>query len=118
MVPGLAMALALSALILGAAVELPPANAPTLVSPQPPDVVVPFGCGRAYPVSQGHRTGSHLQNDSWAWDFRMPEGVPIVAALDGIVRVVRGDSHVGGCDPRFAAESNYVDISHADGWEA
>jgi murein DD-endopeptidase MepM/ murein hydrolase activator NlpD len=47
----------------------------------------------------------------------MPEGVPIVAALDGIVRVARGDSDVGGCDPRFAAESNYVVISHENGWE-
>jgi murein DD-endopeptidase MepM/ murein hydrolase activator NlpD len=78
---------------------------------------VPFGCGRAYPVSQAHGTGSHLQNDSWAWDFRMPEGVPIVAALDGIVRVVRGDSNIGGCDPRFATESNYVVLSHENGWE-
>jgi murein DD-endopeptidase MepM/ murein hydrolase activator NlpD len=78
---------------------------------------VPFGCGRAFPVSQGHRMGSHLQNDSWAWDFRMPEGVPIVAALEGIVRVARGDSTIGGCDPRFAAESNYVVISHENGWE-
>ncbi len=47
----------------------------------------------------------------------MPEGVPIVAALGGIVRVARGDSNIGGCDPRFAAHSNYVVISHENGWE-
>jgi len=47
----------------------------------------------------------------------MPEGVPIVAALEGVVRASRGDSNIGGCDPRFAAESNYVVISHENGWE-
>jgi murein DD-endopeptidase MepM/ murein hydrolase activator NlpD len=47
----------------------------------------------------------------------MPEGEPIVAALDGTVRVARGDSHSGGCDPRFAADANYVVIAHQNGWE-
>jgi len=47
----------------------------------------------------------------------MPEGVPIVAALDGLVRVARGDSQIGGCDPRFAADANYVVLAHDSGWE-
>jgi len=47
----------------------------------------------------------------------MPEGVPIVAALDGLVRVARGDSQIGGCDPRYAADANYVVLSHENGWE-
>ena len=47
----------------------------------------------------------------------MPEGVPIVAALDGLVRVARGDSQIGGCDPRFAADANYVVLTHVTGWE-
>jgi hypothetical protein len=47
----------------------------------------------------------------------MPNGVPIVAALDGTVRMVRGDSRSGGCDPHYAAEANYVVITHDRGFE-
>ncbi|HME91769.1 MAG TPA: M23 family peptidase, partial [Myxococcaceae bacterium] len=39
-----------------------------------PEFSTPFGCGRTFPVSQAHDTGSHLMNDTWAWDFRMPSG--------------------------------------------
>jgi hypothetical protein len=81
-------------------------------------VGVPFGCGLAFEVSQAHNTGSHLNNDVYAWDFRMPEGVPIVAARGGVVRMARGDSTLGGCDPRFAKDANYVVIDHGDGTEA
>lgn len=81
-------------------------------------VGVPFGCGLSFEVSQAHNTGSHLHNDVWAWDFRMPEGVPIVAAKGGLVRMARGDSTVGGCDAKFAKHANYVVIDHGDGTEA
>jgi murein DD-endopeptidase MepM/ murein hydrolase activator NlpD len=82
-----------------------------------PEVGVPFACGRIYPVSQGHDTGSHKHNDTYAWDFRMPEGTPIVAAREGVVRMARGDSTEGGCDERFAPKANYVVISHGNGLE-
>lgn len=82
-----------------------------------PEVAVPFACGRIYPVSQGHDTGSHKYNDTHAWDFRMPEGTPIVAARDGTVRMARGDSTEGGCDEKFASKANYVVVSHGDGLE-
>jgi len=81
------------------------------------ELAVPFGCGLGYPVSQGHDTGSHVLNDMWAWDFRMPSGVPIVAALDGTVRLARGDSTEGGCNPAFASEANYVVLAHQNGLE-
>ncbi len=80
-------------------------------------VSVPFGCGLKFPVSQAHATGSHLQNDTWAWDFRMPEGTPIVAALDGVVRLAYGESASGGCDPKFAPDANYVVLEHTGGLE-
>jgi len=82
-----------------------------------PEVGVPFACGRIYPVSQGHDTGSHKYNDTYAWDFRMPEGTPIVAAREGVVRLARGDSTEGGCNEKFAPKANYVVISHGDGLE-
>lgn len=78
---------------------------------------VPFACGRVFQVSQGHDTGSHLQNDTYAWDFRMPPGTPIVAAEDGVVRMARGDSNQGACDPKMAPYANYVVINHAGGVE-
>jgi murein DD-endopeptidase MepM/ murein hydrolase activator NlpD len=113
---------ALPSLLLTTFVALGPvlaASPPTAAVPaeRPPEVAVPFGCGRVFPVSQAHSTGSHLQNDTWAWDFRMPEGTPIVAALDGVVRLARGDSSTGGCDPKFAADANYVVLEHPNGLE-
>jgi hypothetical protein len=70
-----------------------------------------------FPVSQGHDTGSHQYHDTYAWDFRMPEGTPVVAARDGVVRLARGDSTQGGCDPKMAPFSNYVVLEHAKGVE-
>lgn len=68
-------------------------------------------------MSQAHNTGSHLHNDVWAWDFKMPIGTPIVAASEGTVRLARGDSTEGGCDPKHASKANYVVIDHGDGLE-
>jgi hypothetical protein len=82
-----------------------------------PEVGVPFACGRVFPVSQGHDTGSHLQNDTYAWDFRMPVGTPIVSAMEGVVRMARGDSNRGACDPKMAPYANYVVVTHANGLE-
>ena len=96
------------------------ASAPAVPSPRntvKPEMGVPFACGRVFPVSQGHDTGSHLQNDTFAWDFRMPIGTPVVAAEDGTVRMARGDSTQGACDPQMAPYANYVVISHLGGVE-
>jgi murein DD-endopeptidase MepM/ murein hydrolase activator NlpD len=96
------------------------ASAPAVPSPRNtvvPEMGVPFACGRVFPVSQGHDTGSHLQNDTYAWDFRMPIGTPIVAAQDGVVRMARGDSNQGACDPKMAQYANYIVIAHEGGVE-
>ncbi len=71
----------------------------------------------SFPVSQTHNVGSHVGNDTWAWDFRMPEGTPVVAALDGVVRLARGDSEEGGCDASMARKANYVVLEHAGNLE-
>lgn len=85
---------------------------------RPVSVRVPFGCGLSFEVSQAHNTGSHLHNDTYAWDFRMPVGVPIVSARNGVVRMARGDSTIGGCDPKYAKHANYVVVDHGDGTES
>jgi murein DD-endopeptidase MepM/ murein hydrolase activator NlpD len=89
-----------------------------LAPPAPaPEFAVPFGCGRSFVVSQAHDIGTHKYHDVWAWDCRMPEGVPILAAADGVVRVARGDSTRGGCDPEFASDANYVVLAHSGAME-
>ncbi|QRK10190.1 M23 family metallopeptidase [Archangium violaceum] len=98
--------------LLASAPAVPPARN-TVV----PEMGVPFGCGRVFQVSQGHDTGSHLQNDTYAWDFRMPVGTPVVAAEDGVVRLARGDSNQGACDPKMAPYANYVVVAHSGGVE-
>src|SRR5262249_28968585 len=100
-----------------AAPVTPPLEAPAPEGASAPEVGVPFGCGLVFPVSQGHDIGSHLQYDTYAWDFRMPEGTPVVAAEDGVVRMARGDSTVGGCDMQYAADANYVVVRHPNGME-
>jgi len=106
-------------MVLGSVAAATPASASSPTGPAAaiPVVGVPFACGRIYTVSQGHDTGSHLSNDTYAWDFRMPTGTPIVAAKDGVVRMARGDSTQGACDPKMASFSNYVVIDHEDGLE-
>ena len=89
---------------------LPSTTPEATVTLETPEVGIPFGCGMSFPVSQVHNVGSHVGNDTWAWDFRMPEGTPVVAALEGVVRLARGDSDEGGCDPAMARKANYVVI--------
>jgi hypothetical protein len=102
-------------MVLGSAAAAAPASSPS--SQAVPVVGVPFACGRIYTVSQGHDTGSHLSNDTYAWDFRMPVGTPVVAARDGVVRMARGDSTQGACDPSMAQYANYIILDHGDGLE-
>ncbi|HTS80870.1 MAG TPA: peptidoglycan DD-metalloendopeptidase family protein [Myxococcaceae bacterium] len=114
--PALLLVLPVSILSLDALAEsAPTANLP--IPLEPPEMGVPFGCGMSFPVSQVHNVGSHVGNDAWAWDFRMPEGTPVVAARDGIVRLARGDSDEGGCDPSLARKANYVVLEHDGGLE-
>lgn len=81
------------------------------------ELEVPFTCGSHIVVSQAHHTFSHVGTDTWAWDFRVPEGTPVLAARDGVVRLVRSDSVRGGCDRSFGPDANYVILAHEDGLE-
>src|SRR5262249_52678149 len=111
--PSLALLLCMSMLATRARGETPAA----------PVVAVPFGCGLSFPVAQVHSVGPHVDNDVWArgvrvWDCRMPAGTPVVAALDGVVRLARGDSTEGGCDRALAPAANYVVLEHGGGLES
>jgi murein DD-endopeptidase MepM/ murein hydrolase activator NlpD len=51
----------------------------------------------------------HLRN---AIDFLVPEGTPVYAAAEGVVTALKDDSNVGGRDPQFWYEGNYVVVRH------
>ena len=77
---------------------------------------LPFASGESYPVSQGHHGAySHTGGDSFAIDFKMPEGSHVHAARDGVVVGSRDDSSVGGASKKFEWEANYILIRHDDG---
>jgi len=75
---------------------------------------LPFGDNTIAPVVQGYH-GSFTHQGEYAIDFRMKEGTEVRAAREGYVIGVRGDSRVGGPDPSYTKDANYVMIYHADG---
>ena len=47
-----------------------------------------------------------------AIDFLVPEGTEIYAAAAGIVTALKDDSNIGGFDPKYWYEGNYIVIKH------
>lgn len=77
---------------------------------------LPYLPGTTFLVSQGYNGHySHHGDSSYAIDFAMPEGTPIVAAREGEVVSTRADSNVGGPDRKFEDKANYIVIQHDDG---
>jgi murein DD-endopeptidase MepM/ murein hydrolase activator NlpD len=88
-----------------------PASAPTsLVSYQ-----LPFAEGQTFEVVQGWNTRySHNGRSAFAYDIKMPEGTPVLAAAAGRVAFVHtGERACGGAGLRDYA--NYITIYHPDG---
>lgn len=56
---------------------------------------------------------AHIGKLKHAVDFIVPEGTPIMAALDGTVVDVKQDSNIGGIDESFDQFGNYIEIKHA-----
>lgn len=83
-----------------------------------PSIRAPWACGEAFPVSQSHKTGSHIGKGSWSWDFAMPVGTQLIAPAEGVVRAVRQDSKRYGCDSSYAYDANYIIVDFEDGTEA
>lgn len=83
-----------------------------------PPLYTPWPCDVAYSITQGHNTGSHTDNGAWAWDIGIPQGADVSAPADGVVRLVKMDSTVGGCSSAYANDANYVIVDFQDGTEA
>ena len=82
--------------------------------------LLPWTAGDSFRVTQGNNsaTGSHSGMSAWAWDFGMPIGTPVLSSHAGTVRRAKGDSTVGGCDPAYANDSNYVVVDRGNGVES
>lgn len=77
---------------------------------------LPFQPGLDVLVTQGYNGSySHTGDARYAVDFELPEGTPLFAAREGRVVGVREDSTVGGPDPAYMDEANYIVIRHPDG---
>jgi hypothetical protein len=87
----------------------------TVVAFEGPPLQLPWACGRTESCTQGHQGGSHTGNSAYAWDFVLQEGEEIWASSAGVVTHARLDSDVGGCDPSYSTQGNYITIDHGDG---
>lgn len=79
---------------------------------------LPFRDGEGYRVLQapGGPITTHTDGRStYAIDFDLPEGTPVVAARDGIVFEVVTGHTFGRLDPALKGMANHVGIVHADG---
>ena len=55
---------------------------------------------------------THIGNLCNAIDFLVPEGTEVYSAADGIVTTLKDDSNIGGFDPKYWYEGNYIVIKH------
>jgi len=56
---------------------------------------------------------AHFGKDKYAIDFPLKEGTAVLASADGKVIDIKDDSKVGGDNPQYCNEANYVTIEHA-----
>jgi murein DD-endopeptidase MepM/ murein hydrolase activator NlpD len=77
---------------------------------------IPFGGDAPRLVGQGaNGKFSHKGRVAFAFDFNMPEGVPVLAARDGVVVEVADGSTQGGPSKGMQGKENRVNVLHADG---
>jgi murein DD-endopeptidase MepM/ murein hydrolase activator NlpD len=94
------------------------APAPDSVARGPRIYKLPYPAGYTFTMCQGNNQGSHTQHGTYAWDFCMPIGTPVVASRGGTVKWIRQDFVEHGQGPAFADKNNYVVVDHGDGTSA
>lgn len=87
-------------------------------APRGKNNLLPWTANTAFYVTQGHNGGSHTGLGAWAWDFGMPIGTPVRAAHFGTVRLVKGNSAVGGCSSVYGNDANFVIVDQGNGYES
>lgn len=77
---------------------------------------LPYESGYSYSIVQGFNSSfSHFGDDSYAIDWDMPEGTPVLAAREGVVVDIKDIYSEGKADPSYKNYGNYVMIRHYDG---
>ncbi len=77
---------------------------------------LPYPGGASYMTTQGnHSNFSHSGQYAYAFDFGMPRGHNVVAARNGRVVSVKGNSRSGGCSSWYMPYANFIRIRHIDG---
>jgi len=73
-----------------------------------------------YPIDLSKTTSiskigiAHVGDLVHSIDYDAPEGTLVVAALDSVVISIKNDSQLGGDDPTFEKEGNFIEILHAN----
>jgi murein DD-endopeptidase MepM/ murein hydrolase activator NlpD len=80
--------------------------------------LLPWTAGDKYRVTQAHGGFSHDGDSKWAWDFGLPEGTPVLAAHNGVVRKIHDGGNNGCCSESCGASANYVVLDRGDGRES
>jgi murein DD-endopeptidase MepM/ murein hydrolase activator NlpD len=80
--------------------------------------LLPWTPGDKFRVTQAHGGFSHDGDSKWAWDFGLPEGTPVLAAHNGVVRKARDGGNVGCCSESCGYGANYVVLDRGDGTES
>jgi murein DD-endopeptidase MepM/ murein hydrolase activator NlpD len=79
-------------------------------------IKLPFPEGHRYEIYQGNDgTFSHTGLNRYAYDFGMPENMPVAAAAQGRIVRIKQDSDIGGTSPDHYGYANSVIIDHGDG---
>lgn len=75
--------------------------------------ILPYPVGDRFTLTQGNcGAESHGGRFSYAFDFEMPIGTPVIAARDGVVYAVRQDRPDGS---GRVGDENFVFVDHGDG---
>ncbi|MBV9120585.1 MAG: M23 family metallopeptidase, partial [Chloroflexi bacterium] len=109
------------ALGAGAMAVLSPAGQAVLRAAALPTYWLPYPGGFVWQCVQGNNSGgSHSGRAAFAWDFRMPEGSPIMVSRDGVVSMLKQDSNQSCPQNIYACPdwNNYIVIDHGDGSSA
>ncbi len=74
----------------------------------------PWENGKDFSVS--YDAEDHMINESvYAYDFRVGDNTPLLAAKSGVVLKAKYSSNTGGCNATYASDANWVVIDHGDG---
>ncbi len=116
--PGVSRRRFLKLSVGAAALAASPVGLMTALAAPAATYLLPFPGGFIWQCVQGNNSGgSHSGRAAFAWDFRMPQGSPILAARDGVIGMLKQDSNQSCPQNIYSCPdwNNYIVIDHGDG---